>query len=66
MFCWDADSCAERYADHQYWMSSSNWAPTMAQGGIFNPQGGASAWGNANRCVARRTHASRCVVGRVR
>jgi hypothetical protein len=49
MFCWDASSCAERFADHQYWMSSSNWAPTMAQGGIFNPDAGASAWGSANR-----------------
>jgi hypothetical protein len=38
----------ERYADHQYWMSSTGWATSMAQGGIFNPDG-PSAWGDANR-----------------
>ena len=55
MFCWDADSCNERYEDHQYWMSSTKWAPEMAQGGIFATDG-SSAWGQANRiyikCVA--------------
>ena len=55
MFCWDADSCNERYEDHQYWMSSTKWAPEMAQGGIFATDG-SSAWGTANRiyikCVA--------------
>jgi hypothetical protein len=56
MFCWDADSCNERYQDHQYWMSSTKWAPEMAQGGIFATDG-SSAWGQANRiyikCVPR-------------
>jgi hypothetical protein len=48
MFCWDEPSCNERYEDHQYWMSSTKWTSTMAQGGIFATDG-SSPWGNANR-----------------
>ena len=49
--------CADRYATHDYWMSSKAkpWQPKFAQGGIFATDG-SSAWGNANRvyvkCVA--------------
>ena len=43
-----SQSCAERYQDHPYWMSSTQWALTMAQAGIFATDG-TSPWGNANR-----------------
>lgn len=52
MFCWSATSCTERYDDHQYWMSSSSWAPEMAQGGIFATDG-TSPWGVANRVYVK-------------
>jgi hypothetical protein len=43
------------YSSKQYWMSSTTWAPTMAQYGIFDISGGdASGWSTANR----RAHSS--------
>ena len=47
MFCWDEASCQERYATHEYWMSSAGcekptgpWASTYSAGCIpmWNPQ----------------------------
>ena len=51
MFCWSASSCTERYSSRLYWMSSTTWAPQMAQYGIFDT--GASAWGTANRVYVK-------------
>ena len=52
MFCWDQDSCTERYQTHPYWMSSKGWAYEMAQGGIFATDG-SSQWGTANRAFLK-------------
>ena len=48
MFCWSEASCKERFVNHLYWMSSTDWSPTMAQGGVFATDG-SSLWGTANR-----------------
>ena len=55
MFCWDLNSCQERYATHGYYMSSTTpkqWATSFAQGGIFATDG-TSAWGTANRIYVK-------------
>ena len=53
MFCWDANSCQERFVQHRYWMSSTAkpWSTNFAQGGIFATDG-TSPWGAANRICA--------------
>ena len=52
MFCWSETSCNERYQDHQYWMSSTQWSSNMAQDGIFATDG-SSPWGTANRVFVK-------------
>ena len=44
----------DRYATHDYWMSSraKPWQPNFAQGGIFATDG-SSAWGQANRVYVK-------------
>ena len=54
MFCWGQASCQDRFATHDYWMSSKAkpWQPNFAQGGIFATDG-SSAWGTANRIYVK-------------
>ena len=54
MFCFDADSCNERYQSHPYWMSSKDWKPQFAQGGIFSNNPSESSFYNANLVYVKR------------
>jgi len=53
MFCWDGQSCHDRYSTRLYWMSSTQWAPSMAQGGIFSTDPSISPFATANRVYVR-------------
>lgn len=48
MFCWDQNSCDMRYQSKDWWMSSKDWEPQMAQGGIFSNVASESPFYNAN------------------
>jgi hypothetical protein len=52
MFCWSETSCKERFESHPYWMSSSQWADSMEQGGIFASDG-SSGWSASNRIFVK-------------
>jgi len=54
MFCWDEQSCQQRFVMHDYWMSSQAkpWQSTFAQGGIFATDG-SSPWGAINRIYVK-------------
>jgi hypothetical protein len=51
MWCWDGESCHDRYTSKQYWMSSTTWPAQMAQGGIFGLDN--SGWATANRVYVK-------------
>lgn len=65
MFCWSQTSCNERYQDHPYWMSSTQWSPEMAQGGIFATDG-SSPWGTANRVFVKYCRCARAALRALR
>ena len=48
MFCWNGESCQDRYHTKPYFMSSAIWAPQMAQGGIFDDKLAESGFADSN------------------
>jgi hypothetical protein len=48
MFCWNGESCQDRYHTKPFFMSSAIWANEMAQGGIFDDNPSMSAFADSN------------------
>ena len=56
-WCWDSESCTERYQTDKFDMSSSGWKSQFAQEGIFGTDPATNPFANFNKvrapCVAR-------------
>ena len=47
-WCWDSESCTERYQTDKFDMSSSGWSSEFAQEGIFGTDIGTNPFANEN------------------